>query len=453
MATTGLDGEIFYNLLKNGYRRLKTNEDYIDRLNVFPVPDGDTGKNMGKTLEGGITASEGKKNIGEMTASLSRGSLLSARGNSGVILSQYIRGLAGFAKGKDTVPVCDFASMLESGAASAYRAVRTPTEGTMLTVMRETAEWASGENFDSFEDCFGRLIPVMRESLEKTPDKLPVLKEAGVVDSGGAGLLKIFEGMNSALMGETDADVCNVNNTTECVSEQIDSDAASKPMRHKKFAVVSTAPGKGIAGYFIGIGADAIVDGGQTDNPSAEDFIRAFDSVNADNIIVLPNNSNIKLAARQAAELYGKVPVTVIPTSSVAEGYSALSMMDDSKETTDEFVECMTSCLSGVTSLYITTATRDAFLNGEKITAGEYIALDGDRILCCRKNRDDAFFGALEALGCMDEKQTLLAFWGSNMNEDDAGALSSALSQKYPHIESGFLDGGQAVYDLIISIE
>ncbi len=450
MAISVIDGEIFHSMLKNGLRRLQLNEEYVDRLNVFPVPDGDTGKNMSKTLLGGVAAGEDKKSLGEMMTAFSRGSLLSARGNSGVILSQYIRGLASFVKGKTELDINELPELLAKGSATAYKAVRTPTEGTMLTVMRETAEWAADKSFPDFGEAFAELLPVMRASLAATPDKLPVLKEAGVVDSGGAGLLCIFEGMEAALRGDTEAEVELGVEFTCAVGDEA---AASAPKKHKKFAVVSTAPGAGIAGYFIGIGADAIVDGGQTSNPSAEDFIKAFDTVDADYIVVLPNNSNIKLAAKQAAELYERTPVTVVPTSSVAEGYSALSMMDDSCEELAEFVSCMTSCLDGVTSLFLTTATRDAHMNGIDVVKDNYIALDGDRILHCSDNKLETFLSALEAVEGIADKQTLLAFWGRSMDEAEAESFSVALSEKFPNIEAGFIEGGQGVYDLIVSLE
>lgn len=541
-----IDGEFLELMLNNGFCYLHANQQSVDELNVFPVPDGDTGLNMTMTMNGGITNHTSSSEVGVLMSSFAQGMLFTARGNSGVIFSQFIRGFADGSKELSAMTLADFAKAMQSGAAQAYRSVARPVEGTMLTVIREAAEYLekTHSSFDSFEDCFKSLIPVMKKSLESTPSLLPVLAEAGVVDSGGAGLLAVFKGMELALEGEKlekgvafehsnvatqkamtlnddgnfeygyctefilqlmfadgrgdvfeldsmikmlenlgdsivairDGDIVKVHVHSfnpeqvlayahqfgEFLTLKIENMAlqhnetvskkAEKP-KHKKYVVAAVASGKGISSYFSGIGADIIVNGGQTENPSTEDFIEAFDTVDADHIVVLPNNSNVVMAAKQAAEMYEKCDVRVIETKSLAEGYSALSMMNNSVETVEELIEGMSFGLPYVTSGYITTATRDAKINGVEMKEGNYIGLDRDNILAANESREEAVIEFLKNVENINEKEVLTAFYGKTVSIDQAEAMKARIQSEFPLLECGFIDGGQPVYDYIFAIE
>lgn len=540
MWTNNISVNLWRDMLAGGYKNLKQNMSVIDDLNVFPVPDGDTGKNMTMTIEGGISATRGDfASIGELMVKFSKSSLLSARGNSGVILSQFIRGLAVGSENVVEFDIDSFKSAYKCGVEYAYKAVALPTEGTMLTVLREGGEYLLENNFGDFTECFDSLIAELHRSLKHTPELLPVLKEANVVDSGGAGIICIFEGMQAILNGEsiddidipvdssfvdtsnfnedstleygyctefilqllrskTDIDTFDLPSLTEKLQELGDSVVtvrdgsivkvhvhsfapeeviayvrqfgelvtvkienmsvqhseieAKKPER-QKFAVVATATGEGIMEFFTGIGVSYVINGGRTNNPSAEDFIEAFKQVNADYIVVLPNDSNVVLTAQQAAELYKDSDVRVIKTRSLAEGFSALSMMDLSVDSIEQLIDDMTQCLPYVKSGYVTTATRDAFLNGVNIKKDEWISLEGDTIYASTCDPVDAAMQLFEKLPDIEEKQVITAFYGYGADENEALQLENAFKEKYPLIEIGFINGGQDVYRYIFAIE
>ena len=546
MVRNKIDGEFLELMLQNGYRNIMLNQAEIDALNVFPVPDGDTGLNMTMTMSGGVENHESSKNVGEMMASFAHGTLFSARGNSGVILSQFINGFAKGAKDMDTMSVSDFAEAMESGVNQAYKSVVRPVEGTMLTVMREATEFLSNnkDSFASFEDCFMSLMPVIRRSLDNTPNLLPVLEEAGVIDSGGAGFLTIVEGMKLALEGEILSDDSKASSSlkpsskisllpdngtleygycTEFILQLIYSDHRAdsfnldemiatletfgdsivairednvvkvhvhtftpekvlayargfgefltlkienmalqhnesikenkKKKKHQKYAIATVASGRGIQEYLTGIGADVIISGGQTDNPSTEDFINAFDTLDADYIVVLPNNSNVIMAAKQAAKIYDKADVRVIETRSVAEGYSALSMMNNSVDTVEELIEGMSFGIPNVTTGYITTATRDSSMGGVAVKQGDYIGLDRETIRSSEKSKADAVMGLLKNLPEIDEKEVLTGFFGNGVTEEEAEALKELIEENFPMLECAFIEGDQPVYDYIFALE
>lgn len=546
MVRNKIDGEFLELMLQNGYRNIMLNQAEIDALNVFPVPDGDTGLNMTMTMSGGVENHESSKNVGEMMASFAHGTLFSARGNSGVILSQFINGFAKGSKDMDTMSVSDFAKAMESGVKQAYKSVVRPVEGTMLTVMREATEFLSSnkDSFASFEDCFMSLMPVIRRSLDNTPNLLPVLEEAGVIDSGGAGFLTIVEGMKLALEGEILSDDSKASSSlkpsskisllpdngtleygycTEFILQLIYSDHRAdsfnldemiatletfgdsivairednvvkvhvhtftpekvlayargfgefltlkienmalqhnesikenkKKKKHQKYAIATVASGRGIQDYLTGIGADVIISGGQTDNPSTEDFINAFDTLDADYIVVLPNNSNVIMAAKQAAKIYDKADVRVIETRSVAEGYSALSMMNNSVDTVEELIEGMSFGIPNVTTGYITTATRDSSMGGVAVKQGDYIGLDRETIRSSEKSKTDAVMGLLKNLPGIDEKEVLTGFFGNGVAEEEAEALKELIEESFPMLECAFIEGDQPVYDYIFALE
>ncbi len=540
-----IDGEFLEQMLYNGFCNLYANSQMINELNVFPVPDGDTGINMTMTLKGGVDNRISSKSVDEFIASFSKNSLFSARGNSGVILSQFIRGFADGLQKIEKMAVSDFIRAMQSGTDRAYESVAHPVEGTMLTVIRESSEFLlkSGE-FDCFEDCFNRLIPKMRNSVENTPKLLPVLAEAGVVDSGGTGILKIFEGMQMALEGKAldrvdvseqkkeqvfttsatldDDGAFNYGYCTEFILQLMFADGRangfdlnemirrleelgdsivairdenivkvhihsytpekvleyahsfgefltlkienmelqhnevlhqSQQKKHKKYVVAAVASGEGIASYFSGIGADVIIDGGQTVNPSAKEFIKAFDKVSADYIVVLPNNSNVILTAKQAAQIYKKCDVRVVETKSMAEGYSALSMMNQSAESVEELIEGMSFGLPNVSSCFVTTAIRDTSVNGLKVIKNDYIGLNSDTMLATGGDMDEVVLEMLRNLPDIDDKEVLTAFYGNGVTPETAENLKNKIEEEYPLLECGFIEGKQPVYDYIFAVE
>ena len=524
-------------LFEAGYSNLFDNREYVNNLNVFPVPDGDTGINMSATLKGGIDFADASLPLEPYLSSFSRGTLMEARGNSGVILSQFIRGFAAAGAGERDFTVRLLKKCMASGTMQAYRSVVNPVEGTMLTVMREASEHIEKlPDAGYIEEAFDEIISAMESSLARTPDLLAVLKEAGVIDSGGAGLLCIFEGMRDALekgapkkdykalpfskiehkalgtgtdfgyctefilqikddspdisdraaltkelekFGDSivlvrDGDLLKIHIHTkkpenvlafahpygEFLTVKIENMTvqnaalANKISRiKKKIAVAAVVSGEGIKEYFASIGADIIIDGGQTENPSASDMIKAFERYDSEHIILLPNNSNVILAAKQAAELYKGATIHVIETRSVAEGYSALSMLDNTVDDVEKKIALMRSCLGGVSACYVTSATRDAAMNGVDIKKGAYIGLDGERVLSCDKDKVTAALKMLENLPDIDDKQVITVFYGEDVTETELEEFTSALENEYPLFETGIINGKQKIYSFIMAIE
>ncbi len=545
MIHSKIDSSLMELMLTNGYNNLAANQEEINELNVFPVPDGDTGINMSMTMNGGIKTFSNADTVSKVLSDFSHGMLFAARGNSGVIFSQFIRGFADGAKGVDEMSVSDFVRSMNSGVKQAYKSVAKPVEGTMLTVMREASDFldTNYKKFDSYEKCFAELLPAMQDSLSNTPQLLPVLKEAGVIDSGGAGLIKVFEGMSMALDDRLLDDYKKeaVNNApaavtslpdngkmtygycTEFILQLMFSDKRAEGFelekmiekletigdsivairdenivkvhihtftpevvlayahtfgefltlkienmsvqhnqkikeevpenKRKKFSIAAVLSGEGIKDYFIGIGTDAIINGGQTDNPSIEEFIKAFDTINAENIIVLPNNSNVILAAKQAAKLYKKSKVFVIETKSIAEGYSALSMMNNSVDTPEELIESMTSNLSYVTTGYITTSTRDCSIGGIEVKKDNYIGLDNETIRSSSDDINETIIGLLKNIPDIVSKEVITGFYGSSVSLEQAEMVKMLIEKEFPFIECGLIEGKMPVYDYIFAIE
>ena len=542
---TSLDGSSLHALFTSGYRNLKKNMETINGLNVFPVPDGDTGANMVMTFGGGLNAVNGEMpHVGQYMQTLSKAVLLSARGNSGVIFSQFIHGLArGFAQ-KETVTFADMANAFACAKEDAYHSIITPTEGTILTVIREAADFLA-ENaglYASFREGFDALQVQMTATLQRTPELLPVLKEAGVVDSGGAGLVCFVDGICAHLRGESVEDIPDANNWAapapsavdfgpdsrleygyctefilqlmnyktdlakfdlqrfikpledmgdsivavhndgivkihihtftpdtvmgyarrfgEFVSVKIEnmsiqhSQTQAEAKKEKvKYAIIAVASGDGIKEYFESIGASYIIDGGQTNNPSVSAFLEAFEKFDAEHIVVLPNNSNIILTANQAADAYPQCDVRVIPTKSVVEGYSALSMMNPWCDTVEELVEDMSMSLGSVTTGYVTTSVRDTHMDGLDIQKGAYIGLDGKHILATADDRLAVTKALVSAITAATPKDVIIFFYGQNVTPDEVAQLSEFMQTNYPMVDTGFVDGKQAVYDYIISLE
>ena len=543
MYIATVDGIALHQMLQSGYRNLKKNVNTVNDLNVFPVPDGDTGTNMLHTLGGGLNVMpQDQPHVGLYMQKLAKAVLLSARGNSGVIFSQFVHGLArGFAE-KDTVSFPDFALAFRCATEDAYSSIMTPTEGTILTVIREAADYLENATAADMEAGFEGLVRQMKKTLSRTPDLLPVLKEAGVVDSGGAGLVCFMEGMLAHLHGEAIEDTpgfaaaaaaadtadfgpdsrleygyctefvlqlmnyktdlaafdgnafvkpledmgnsivsvhqdgivkVHIHSFTpekvleygrrfgeflsvkiENMSVQHSQSQSAAPMKEKvRYAIVTVASGAGLAEYFKSIGANAVIDGGQTSNPSVDAFLDAFRRFDAEHIVVLPNNGNIVLTAQQAAQLYTDCPVHVIPTKSIVEGYSAMSMMNLWCDTVEELLDDMTAGLSGVTTAYVTTAIRDSHLDGLEVKKGQYLGLEDKHLLVTGDDKVATATALVQAITASADQEVIIVFRGKDATEAEADALRSFLENEYPLADIGFVDGGQEVYDFIISLE
>lgn len=553
MAITHIDGEGLKTAMLAGLANLKVHRDEVDSLNVFPVPDGDTGTNMVMTLEGGasVVSDTFYESVSELMKAFSRGVLLGARGNSGVILSQFVKGFAVGTEGKKTMKTTEFCTAFGNGVKKAYEAVIKPTEGTMLTVMREGFECLKERCPENFEDSLEELLDAMRKSLKKTPELLNVLKEAGVIDSGGAGFLYFFEGIGRYVKGEIieetetgwkglkesfgqpltnpsafnadsklefgyctefilqlqnakvaipEFDVKEIVDYLEQVGNSIvavkDDDLVKihvhtfKPgdvlnycqkfgeyitvkienmsLQHnetlivkemekpakivKDTVIVACVNGEGLETYFKEIGVDYIVKGGQGDNPSTEDFLSSFENIEAKNIIVLPCNSNIVMAAEQAAGLYSEAKVTVVKAKSIAEGYSALSMIDSS-QSAEKIVRDMENAIKETATGLITTAVRDVDYPEISVKEGHFIGLDKDKVLSDDTNRIEAVRKMLENTENIKEKSVAAVFYGKNVPEEELKEVEELLCKEFGWLEYGFIFGGQKVYDYIFAID
>ncbi|MBP5408268.1 MAG: DAK2 domain-containing protein [Bacilli bacterium] len=570
MAITIIDGSLFKALIINGAANLKANYQYVDSLNVFPVPDGDTGTNMKMTIEGGINeiSTSDDKNIYELTKKLSRGMLMGARGNSGVILSQLFRGFNKGCKDQMKLNAMGLAQAFQSGVEQAYKAVMKPAEGTILTVAREAAEKMKIISYSKMPivEFFEEYLAEAKKSLENTPNLLPVLKEAGVVDSGGAGYVCIIEGMLKALKGETitfeetekkdfESHIAQftVNPQTQnnefgyCTEFLVDLDkekikqeisefdektildrisplgnsivilkdenivkchihtlkpgdvlniaqeygefiklkienmsiqhsqlqqvpagevemhndahaqvasAPEKPQKpevRSKYSVVAVASGDGLVSTFKEMGVDYVVSGGQSMNPCTEDFINGFDTLNADNIIVFPNNKNILLAARQAAKIYKESNVIVVPTSSIAEGFSALTMLDLNDDP-EQVVNNLHDVIERVTSISVTYSVRDTKLGDIEVHKDDFIGIMNGKIVSSCKRRYDTMKEVLKKADLKD-KDIITIIYGKDVSERYANDLVKYIKKTYPNIEIELINGGQDVYSYIIALE
>ena len=546
-----ISGALFENMVKGGAENLYANKGIVNDLNVFPIPDGDTGDNMYMTIDSGASAPspDGKTSLGEVSARIAHGMLLGARGNSGVILSRIFAGIAAGLKDLQDADIQTFGEALKKGSAEAYNAVSVPVEGTILTVFRDAVSFAGGRinPETTLDGYFTDLITELRRSLERTPDLLDVLKEAGVVDSGGAGLVYIAEGMKNALCGgeitrsghgaqssaknvnvdtftsdsklefgycteflmrlqssKIDIDKFDINEFTELVKSMGDSVVSfldgtivkvhvhtmtpgqilnecqkygefltlkieNMMLQHnetvienrfefkvekarKKFGAVAVASGVGLTEMFKSLGADEVVDGGQSMNPSSGDFIAAFEKINADTILVFPNNGNVILAAMQAADMYDKSVIKVIPSKTVGEGYSALSMLDTEGKTPDEAAEEATEYAKSVATGFISRAGRTTEMDGVSIVAGDYIGFSNDVVYSDSPDK-------CEAAGILCEKldagayDVLLLLAGRDASTEEADRLYRRLSGKYKDTEIIMQDGGQPLHDFIIVLE
>lgn len=565
-----IDGALLARMVREGTARLRTHAQEVNDLNVFPIPDGDTGSNMLQTASGGadsITSTE-SGSIGKLSRRISDGMLLSARGNSGVILSQIFEGMARALDGAETADAELIIRAMQSGTRTAYDAVMQPTEGTMLTVMRCATDYVAGKAPSLPVELLRDFISEAKRTLERTPDMLPVLKRAGVVDSGGAGLIYIAEGMLDALLSDssseenvdtswqdaapsaaepdldsfdenskleygyctelllrlqrskTDPETLRVESITEWLSgigdsvvafktgsivklhihtkvpdrvlafcqrygeflkvkienmslqhnssmlgigentDYNDNDAESAPSADavdtktteaapkKQFGIVVVASGEGVKQLFSERGADIVIDGGQSMNPSARDFIDAFREVSAQTVFVLPNNGNIILAAKQAAELYTDADIRVIECTTVGEGYAAISMFSDESGDADTIESELRDALGGVVTAGISRSIRDS---GE-IKAGEYIGFVGKDIIADSDSRLDAARKTADKLG-LGGYDVCIILRSADASAEEASELESYINSHYPNTEVYLLYGGQPIYDYIIILE
>ena len=547
---------LFQEMVQAGATRLNKQAEYVNSLNVFPVPDGDTGTNMGMTIENGAkeVSDRSASTVGEAAGIFAKGLLMGARGNSGVITSQLFRGFSQSVKDKEELDGAALAAAFQSGVEVAYKAVMKPVEGTILTVSRGAAIGAK-KKAESTNDA----VEVMRAALEgaktalaKTPDMLPVLKEVGVVDSGGQGLVFIYEGFLSALTGEfiaseefqatpatmseminaehhksvaghvatedikfgycteimvalkqgptyvkdfdydefrnylnnlgdsllvvNDDEIVKVHVHTEdpglvmqeglkygsLVKVKVDNmrnqheaqvekeERQAKPVEEKEYAIIAVVAGDGLADIFKAQGVDYIISGGQTMNPSTEAFVKAVEELNARNIIILPNNKNILMAAQSAAEVIDQ-PAAVVETKTIPQGLTSLLAFDESKSIEENY-ERMSASLGDVASGSVTTAVRDTTIDGLEIHENDNLGMVDGKIVVSNPDMMETLEETFAHM--LDEDSEIVTIYvGEDGSEELANELAQALAEKYEDVEVEIHQGGQPVYPYLFSVE
>lgn len=528
-----LSGRELFEMLETATRWLERNAEAVNAINVFPVPDGDTGTNMALTMRAAVDSAEGAEAVTEVTRSMARGALMGARGNSGVILSQLIRGLAGTLDLCESVGGAELAGALSSGASAAREAVTNPVEGTILTVASEAArggrEAAAGTT--EVRPVMEAAVAAAHEALERTPELLPVLREAGVVDSGGLGLTVLLDGALRYLRGEplpevaedagqidagwlSEADAAHEHDggfgyCTEFVISGVDiaietlrtrlqgigesvlvvgepavvrvhvhtqdpgralsisaeegrlskvkvddmeaqaDQLASRVPPTGPLSFVAVAAGRGLIDALRAAGAERVVTGGQTMNPSTEEILRAIEASHGEHVFVLPNNKNIIWTAEQAAKL-AKRPVHVVGTRSVPQGIAALLAVNPDA-TPKENVEAMNAALSGVRTIEVTRAARGVSIGGVAVSPEQPIALIDDALTDAASTAEDA---ALAALARVEADRALVTlFLGRNTEPERGEALAARVRERFSEAEVEVRPGGQPFYDYVISVE
>ncbi len=550
MKTTMLDGIMFANMLRCGAASLSAKRQLVNDLNVFPIPDGDTGDNMFMTIDSGVAAlkQEADASLGNTASAAARGMLLGARGNSGVILSRIFAGISRGLEGVESADVTLLGKAFESGLSEAYNAVSTPVEGTILTVYKDAVIYAGAriKKGSTLESYFENFLTELHRSLERTPELLDVLRKAGVVDSGGAGFIYIAEGMQNALMGgefenvqvtaqqsktidysafdenselefgyctefllrllrskgsPDDFDLDSFKDHLNSVGDSVvvfregtivkahvhtfcpgdilnycqkfgeflnikienmslqhnelnagkSYEPASKKPR-KSYGIVSVAAGSGIKELFTSLGCDEVVDGGQSMNPSAEDLISAFRRINADRILVYPNNSNIILTAQQAASLYKDAQVCIIPSKTIGEGYAAISQLETDGREPDEIIAEQSEIISAVVTGIVSRAVRDTVQNGLEIKKDEYIGFVGDMIYNSSADKNTALSRLADELS-PEQYDIIIVISGENVTQEEAEETQNSFAKKYPLSDVIMIDGKQPIYDYILILE
>ncbi len=544
MAQSKMDGLLLREMVMAGAALLEQNREAVDALNVFPVPDGDTGTNMSLTIMSAVKELNQRELIraDEAAEALAKGALRGARGNSGVILSQLFRGFAKGVQGEAEITAPIFARALKSGAETAYKAMMKPKEGTILTVARfvaENAEAQAKKQPDDLEALFRVMLSSGESILKRTPEMLPVLKQAGVVDAGGRGLLLIYAGMNAVLTGEeipqasvtmsgdgeasfdddhdaigeikyayctefliqnlypqiTDDDVATfrrrLNRIGDCVlvvgdlslvKVHVHTNDPGKALQaalslgelinlkienmveqrrersrmeqdkqpDKEAGMVAVSLGEGFSAIFKDLGVDLIVDGGQTMNPSIEALAEAINRVHAKTVYVFPNNSNVILAAQQAAQIASR-PAYVIPTKNVAMGVAGVVACQPDLPP-DDNARQMTEAAERVKSGMITVAIRDSQFDQLTIHTGDFIGLYNGKIAVCEQTAVDVAEKLMEML-VTDEDSLITVYYGDGTDENEAQALADSFQGQYSLCDVEMHSGGQPVYNYILSVE
>ena len=551
MANKKIDGMMLKEMFSSGAALLTQNRESVDALNVFPVPDGDTGSNMSQTITAAIKEMNAKRytSAADVADAVARGALKGARGNSGVILSQILRGIARGLAGHEDVDCALWIQAIRQGANTAYKAVMKPKEGTILTVIRVIAEdlERSGGKCETLEELYKLLLASGDAILKKTPDMLPVLKQAGVVDSGGMGLMVIFRGMYAALTGETveieessgaaqsmpgeyvddhgdlrveditfgyctefivshprpdmkesevvrlrkrlekigdcvlvisdlsvvkvhvhtndpgkamqyalelgELDAIKVDNMFEEAREREakrQAAAEAEAAKLKDYGIVAVALGEGIDRIFQDLMVDQIVDGGQTMNPSIQDLAQAVEATHARNVFILPNNTNIILAAQQASELTEK-NVIVLPTKSVPMGISAM-LAFSADMGVEENTEAMTEAAENVHTASITYAVRDTTYEGKEIHQGDIMGMIDNKLSVLGNEVHQVGLDIAEKM-VSEDTDLITIYYGSDVSEEDAQKLCDALAEKYDDCDVELQYGGQPLYYYLIAVE
>ena len=535
-----LNGQSLKTILISGSNNLYNHYPEVDALNVFPVPDGDTGMNMNLTLTSGSKeiSNRSDESAYEIAKAFSRGLLMGARGNSGVITSQIF---GGFSKGLDGVDEADafaFSAAMQKGVEVAYKAVVNPVEGTILTVIRESSQFLADnvkENM-SIEKCLDLMLQEARESLKRTPELLPVLKEAGVIDSGGAGLIRILEGMRIAAGGgfversqatateESSADetegeegyllqfilklskdkkqfnenrfpnILSTNGSDLVVDvkedkvkvnirvlnpgdilnyaqqygeftklrllnlKEGDNETESLEIEEEvkekvEYAMVGVSAGQGIEDFFKDIGITVVVKGGQTMNPSSEDFVSAIKKANAHNVFIFPNNSNIVMAASQASEMVedADTNVYVIPSKTIPQGISSAIMFNPEAEPEENF-RCMKAALKNVKSGEVTFSIRDTEIGGVKVKKDDFIGIFEKDIVVDHPDKIEALMVLLEKM-VDDESSIITVLVGADVDDETMELVTNKISEAYTDLDLDIRKGDQPVYSFLIGVE
>ena len=553
MKITSIDSSKLAKMFLAGAKNLDAKKEWINELNVFPVPDGDTGTNMTMTIMSAAREVSGLGENPEMKAlakAISSGSLRGARGNSGVILSQLFRGFCKVVGEYDEVDVCVLCDAIQKAVETAYKAVMKPKEGTILTVAKGAADKAL-ELANTTDDLVYFCDEVIKHAdyvLSQTPEMLPVLKQAGVVDSGGQGLMQVLKGAYDILLGkevdyeieapkggagfvkisaETEAEIkfgyctefiivlnrpmtekdelefkaflesigdsivvvadddvtkthvhtndpglaiqkaltfgslskIKIDNMREEHEEKLLKEAEQqaivaaekKDEPRKEMGFVAVSIGEGMNEIFRGLGVDYIIEGGQTMNPSTEDMLTAIENVNADHVFILPNNSNIIMAANQAASIVEDKEIIVIPTKTVPQGITAvINYLPD--VSAEENKETMTEAISTVKTGQVTYAVRDTEIDGFEIKENDYMGIGDKTILAVGTDMNTVTLQMLDKM--IDEDTEMVSiYFGSESSEDDASVIAEAIEEKYPDVDVEINDGGQPIYYYVISVE
>lgn len=539
-----INGSVFKGMIESGCNNLNNRKAEVDALNVFPVPDGDTGTNMSLTFTNGLSEvnKSGSDSLPVVAKTLSRGLLMGARGNSGVILSQIFRGFNKAVSDREELTTAEFADAMLGGSKSAYKAVMRPVEGTILTVVRESTEAAStfiqAHPEATMEEYFGVLCDEAKKSLDHTPELLPVLKEAHVVDSGGCGLYVILEGFKAYLNGQPIAAGVALEKTEEVKNElasgyreefilvlneqgkhsfkeekfrkmldqmgnkltlicdgtkvklrintmmpgdiltfaqrygefekvqienvqddlkpsiieeePVESKEPETPIEEKEFGIISVCAGDGIKKLFTDYRVDIVVSGGQTMNPSTQDIVEAINKIPAKHIYVLPNNSNIVMAAKQAKAVIENKDIIVLETKSVPQGLSACIAFNP-EESVENNTAAMQEAVEHVKSGSITYSIKDTVVDGIEIAAGDYMSLMEHDIIYTDKDKVKAT-EVLLANMCDEDTEIITILKGEDASEEEVAALEAFIEEKYD-VDVDIEDGGQPVYSFIIGVE